>query len=390
MQIQQQHQLLYNRVTANDVSAVLTTGNSTAVGGTLHHRQQQQQQQSIEMTQFEIRGTVGGVGLEPSYQKLSKHHQLPNTLGRYNNGATSAVGVTVTVGGEDANARTISTAAGGAGTIGRRRRGGQQVPDGVPVTNGTDQHYGGSVNNINNNNNNSVNSVNNNGQHPYLQQQQQQQPPQQLYGTRRRSNAASTGDGYPSAQPTAAVVNGSSYNTIGGSGGVGYYAADVYASMGTRQQQAKRLQQQQQRPYGVGVAPAGNVSGDPALTAKRSWRRQQNRRRRTAEPGCDADDDSPTTPEPGYAAVSDGPEPMADDADRYNRSAAAQSEQHLHHHHRPRQKNDPVRSVVVQASSAAAEPQINGSGAGNVNGNNGSGASKNVVKFHDVGREIDV
>lgn len=340
--MQQQQQILYNRVTANDLT----------VGGTLHNRQQQPQQ-SIEMTQFEVTGRGidggGGTGGESSYQKLSKHHQLQNVAGRYynNNNDNSGTGSTAD-GCADADVRIKSTLTGG-GTIGRRRRASQQTESGPRGS--VDDSAIPTDHCSNNNDDNGI-------QHQY--------PYQQQHGTRRRSNASAASDGR-----TVIGANSNSYNTI--AGGIGYYAADVYASIAARQQQAKR----QQRP-----SPAV-VSGEQTLTAKRSWRRLQNRRRRpgvgVGDPVCDVDDESP--PPPDSDPVADVPAKT----DKY-RNVLTTSDRH--HHHRPRQKNDLVRVVSVDLQGGqppvVVEQQVNGV-SGSDNGNN-----KNLVKFHDVGREIDV
>ncbi|KAF0769605.1 Hemicentin-1 [Aphis craccivora] len=357
MQIQQQHQLLY-RVAGDDSPATaLTSGYSTVGGGVVHHRQQQQQQQqqnqqSIEMTQFEM---TGGPGREDVYQKSQKHQQQ-NAVGRYNNDDDGI--------GEDKTCKSMN--AGGGGTMGRRRRANQQALDGGGGQL-TDHYYtgGGGVG----------------GSSQHLQQQyhhHQHHHQQQQHGNnRRRSNA----DG-PLVQPTSGTSN---YNTVSG---VGYYAADVYASMGARQQQSKRQQQQQQqRPYGgggvQGAASAGNVSDEQTLTAKRSWRRQQNRRRRAGvgggvvavEPDDDADQPQPAAAS-DYAADAEADDPPSPQplADRYRSVAAAVAELDVMHHHRQRQKSN------CNAVQPAAEMQQA----------NGGGTNKNVVKFHDVGREIDV
>lgn len=295
MQIQQQHQMLYNRVTAND----LTAPKAYPSGGTVHASRQQQQ--SIEMTQFEVRdGGGGGVGEQPAYPKTQPKHNQPVTVGRcYDDGAKNATD-------GDADARTMTCA-----TVGRRRRSGEGTTDFCYNDNAAAGQY----------------------------------------GRRRNSNAA--------------TATGDNYNTIGG---VGYYAGDVYAGIGTRQQQAKR-QPQQQRPYGVAAAE------DQTLTAKRSWRRQQNRRRRPVEP-ADRDDDDDDNERPPDAAEPDK-----------RRNATVQLEHHHHHHHhqhQPRQKNDRPQPPTV-----AAEPQVNGGGGGGNNNNNGNNKNE-MVKFHDVGREIDV
>ncbi|XP_060844699.1 uncharacterized protein LOC132924417 isoform X4 [Rhopalosiphum padi] len=368
MQIQQQHQLLYHRVTADDAAATaLTAGYSTVGGGVVHHRQQQQQQQqhqqqqhqpqSIEMTQFEM---TAGSGREDVYQKSQKH----NAVGRYmgDNDDDRGDGI-----GGDGDKICKSMNAGG-GTMGRRRRGNQQqvLDGGGPLS---DHYYNGG-------------SIGGSSQH--LQQQyHHHQHQQQQHGNRRRSNAAATADG-SLVQPAAT----SNYNTVSG---VGYYAADVYASMGARQQQSKRQSQQQQRPYcGVGgAASAGNVSDEQSsLTAKRSWRRQQNRRRRAGvgggvvavEPDDDADQPQPAVAS-DYAAdaeADDPPSPQPLAGDRYRTVAAAVADLDLHHH-RPRQKSDARNNLPAGGVLAAADQQPNG-----------GGANKNVVKFHDVGREIDV
>jgi len=342
MQIQQQHQLLYHRVTADDTALA---AEYLSVGGDIHHRQQhqqhhqlhQQQQQSIEMTQFEV---SAGSGREDAYQKSQKHQQLQNAVGRYNDNDA------------DGNGDRIKSMNAG-GTMGRRRRGSQQVLDGVGGGPSADHYYGG-------------------GSSQHLQQYHH---PQQQ-GTRRRSNAA---DG-PLVQSSAT----SNYNTVSG---VGYYAADVYASMGTRQQQSKRQSQQQQqpRPYcGVGAAAsAGNVSDEQSLTAKRSWRRQQNHRRRAGVGGgvmaVEPDDDAgqpQSAAGSDYAADAEADHPSPP-TDRYRNAAD------VDHQHRPRQKNDtrnnPALGGGPTAPAAAAQQQTNG-----------GGGNKNVVKFHDVGREIDV
>ncbi|XP_008180293.1 uncharacterized protein LOC100161772 isoform X4 [Acyrthosiphon pisum] len=371
MQIQQQHQLLYHRVTADDAAeAALTAGYSTVGGGVVHHRQQQQQQ-SIEMTQFEVTGS----SREDTYQKSLKHQQK-NAIGRYNddNDNDRDDGV-----GSDAD-KIKSMNAGG--TIGRRRRGSQQVLDGVGGGPLSDHYYSGGIG----------------GSSQHLQQYHHHHQQQQQHGNRRRSNATSIGaDGPPVQSVTTnnynTVAANSSYNTVSG---VGYYAADVYASMGTRQQQSKRQsQQQQQRPYcGVGTASAGNVSDEQSLTAKRSWRRQQNRRRRAGvgggvvavEPDDDAEQPQPVDAS-DYAADAEADDPPSPTppqplVDRY-RNITATNE--LDHHHRPRQKNDVRNNPPGGGPTAAATPA-----AAAQQQANGGGANKNMVKFHDVGREIDV
>ncbi|XP_050063744.1 uncharacterized protein LOC114121914 isoform X7 [Aphis gossypii] len=346
MQIQQQHQLLY-RVAGDDAPATaLTSGYSTVGGGVVHHRQQQQQQQqqnhqqpqSIEMTQFEV---TSGPGREDVYQKSQKHQQQ-NAIGRYNNDDDGI--------GEDKMCKSMNA---GGGTMGRRRRANQQTLDGGGGQL-TDHYYTGGG-----------------GSSQHLQQQyhhHQHHHQQQQHGNnRRRSNA----DG-PLVQPTSGTSN---YNTVSG---VGYYAADVYASMGARQQQSKRQQQQQQqRPYGGGVqgaASAGNVSDEQTLTAKRSWRRQQNRRRRAGVGGgvvaVEPDDDDADQSQPAaasdYAADAEADDPPSPQplADRYRSVAAAVAELDVMHHHRQRQKNNNCSAV----QPAAAEMQQA----------NGAGTNKNV------------
>ncbi|XP_060858911.1 uncharacterized protein LOC132936236 isoform X4 [Metopolophium dirhodum] len=378
MQIQQQHQLLYHRVTADDAAeAALTAGYSTVGGGVVHHRQQQQQQhqqqqQSIEMTQFEVTGS----SREDAYQKSLKHQQK-NAIGRYNDDNDNDRGDGV--GGDADKIKSITT----GGTMGRRRRGSQQVLDSVGGGPLSDHYYSGGIG----------------GSSQHLQQYHHHHQQQQQHGNRRRSNAVSIGADGPPVQSAATnnyntVAANSSYNTVSG---VGYYAADVYASMGTRQQQSKRQlqQQQQQRPYcGVGTASAGNVSDEQSLTAKRSWRRQQNRRRRAGvgggvvavEPDDDAEQPQPVDAS-DYAADAEADDPPSPTppqplSDRY-RNVTATNE--LDHHHRPRQKNDVRNNPPGGGPTAAATPA-----AAVQQQANGGGANKNLVKFHDVGREIDV
>jgi len=364
MQIQQQHQLLYNRVTADDVAEAALTSGYSAVGGDVIHHRQKQQQQSIEMTQFEVTSS----GREDAYQKSLKH-QHKNTVGRYNDDNDIDRGDVDKI-------KPMNT----GGTMGRRRRGSQQVLDGGGGSSLSDHYYIGGIG----------------GSSQHLQQYHHHH--QQQHGNRRRSNTTSIGgDGPPVKSAannnynTAAANN--SYNTVSG---VGYYAADVYASMGTRQQQSKRQsqQQQQQRSYcGVGTASAGNVSDEQSLTAKRSWRRQQNRHRRAGvgggvvavEPDDDAEKPQPAVDACDYAADAEteddppSPTPQQPLTDRY-RNVTATAE--LDHHHRPRQKTD-VRNNPPGGGPTAAAAQQQGNGAG-------GGANKNMVKFHDVGREIDV
>lgn len=393
MQIQQHESLYHRGVTEDEAVAALSAGysmpcDSAQSTGSQHHRQQ-----SIEMTQFETagpgaRGSNAGVIVE-SYKKPQKHHHHRN--------AVRAAADDDDYDAEDDVGDSRIKSMPSAGTMGRRRRvGSQQVLGGVASASG-----GG--------------FTGNGGSHSYHHHQQQQQ--QHGLTTRRRNNAECLSNLQPAAGASSNTP--SNYNTAGG-GSVGYYAAEVYATMESRQQQAKQQQKQQQlqqRSYSGGgcgdddIVPADMVAGENSLAAKRSWRRQQNRRRRVGgvlgtEPGCEADAVRPAS---DYGAavmdtvvgggrtvmIAEDPTALLDKGGRY-RGANITTTQ-MEHHHRSWQNNSdahvciatgnhPLAGGPSSAGPSADQHATNGAGV-----NSGSnGANKNVVKFHDVGREIDV
>lgn len=400
---------------ADDSAIMLTgTGYSSGVHKHHHHEQEQQQlQQSIEMTQLDVGGGVSGrINAGDSYKKPKKNQQ---SVSQYKS-SNIAIGHSDYIDENDNNEGDndkdnedddddVDNDRIESKNTGKHHRESQLVLDGSIVV----DHYYSS-------NNSHVH------QSSHLQQQR---------GSRRRCNAAVVSDslGMHSTNSVLAApigTNISNYNTVvgiggsAGSGTIGYYAADVYASMGTRQQQAKRYLQQPQRQYS-----ASNVAAATAdLAMKRSWRRQPNQKCRASSGAAVVDHVTATSVICGdvnsvessasmsrlpamvstYGIDGDGlaaDDPVSMDSGYRNivatQTAKAQLEKQYHHHHRARQKNDilvrsssdfPGRGPPPMVTSSDQQQQhlANTDGGGNNNGNN----VKNVVQFHNIGREIDV